>query len=175
MGPSRKVANRAQRKALVEKRVFTKRDYGVAYAEEANKRLVDLGRRLGVDLRVSVRQPEEGAKAGLRRTRLAPERLTGDVKAARKVVDEAAKVRDEANKALRKANVVAKRAAKQADGAEASFKAAQESAPKPVGVPEATVSKAQDKLKQANGNLEAGPTRRSAPALSSSPLSLHRP
>ena len=154
-GPSTKVARRAYREARAAGRRFTQRDYAVAYTEEANKRLVDHGRRVGVDLRISVRQPEEGAKAGLRRTRPAPERLAGDVESARKVVDEAAKVRDEANKALRKANVVAKRASKQADGAEASFRAAQESAPKPVGVPEATVSRAQDKLNQANGNLEA--------------------
>ena len=84
-GPSRKVANRARKKAIAAGKAFSDRDYAVAYTTEANRRLVELGRELGIDLRVSVRQPNEGIEVGLRGARPAPEGLTGKV--GRKAAD----------------------------------------------------------------------------------------
>jgi predicted GNAT family acetyltransferase len=76
LGPSKKVANNARKAATQAGKDFSDRDWAVAYTKEANKRIVKLGRRFEVDLRISVRQPEESLQLGRSRPGLTSEGLT---------------------------------------------------------------------------------------------------
>lgn len=118
-GPSSKAANRVRKEAQAAGRTFTQRDWAVAYADEANKRIVELGQRHGVDLRISVRQPNEGIEVGLRTARPTSEGLTGKVArdaAEKKDADVLLQLRDSPAGQARQADLADDVLARGADG-----------------------------------------------------------
>ena len=80
-GPSTRKANNARKAAEAKGEQFTQRDWAIIYTEEANRRLVELAssETFGVNIRASIRQPEESRKLGLDRPGPPARRLTSDL------------------------------------------------------------------------------------------------